>query len=70
MPPGSSFGNKSMPSTGRKRIILECQDKSGAHTFGTLLGRIKSLFNNIVFRKSEQGIVLDFGRIAGHRNPY
>lgn len=69
MPPGPRSGNKSTPSTGRKRILLECQDKSEDHTFGTLLGRIKALFSSIVFGKSEQGTELDFGKIAGNKNP-
>jgi len=69
IPLGPSFGNENMPSIGRRRIILECQGKSGALTFGTLLGRIKALFSNTVSGKSEQGTVLDFGRTTGNRNP-
>jgi len=69
MPPGLSFGNKIMPTVGGRRTILECQDKSGAPTFGTLLGRIKALFSNTVSGKSEEGTSLDFWRTAGNRNP-
>lgn len=68
MPPGPNFGNKNMPRIGRRRIISECQDRLGAHTFGNFLGRIKTLFNNIVFGKSEQGTMLDFGGTAGNKN--
>lgn len=53
--PELSFGNKNMPSIGKRRITLECQGKLGAPIFGTLLGKIKVLFSNIVFGKSEQG---------------
>ena len=67
--PGLSFGNKSMPRMGRRRIISKCQDRLGAHTFRNMLGRIKELFSNTVSGKSEQGIVLNFGRIARNRNP-
>jgi len=67
MPTGLSFGNKNMPSTGR--ITLECQGKSEAPIFGTLPGIIKTLFSTIVFGKFEQGILLDFRRIIGNRNP-
>ena len=69
IPPGLSFGNKNMPSTGKKMIILECQGKSRAPIFGTLLGIIKTLFNTIFFGKFGQGIFLNFGRITSNRNP-
>ena len=43
--------------------------KSGAPIFGTLSGIVKALFNTIVFGKLGQGILLDFGRITGNKNP-
>jgi len=69
MPPRLTFGNKNMPRTSRKRIILECQGKSRALIFGTLLWIIETLYNTIIFSKFGQGILLDFGRITSNRNP-
>jgi len=53
--PGLSFGNKNMPRIGRRRITLECQGILRAPTFGTLPGKIKVLFSNIVSGRFKLG---------------
>ena len=49
------FGNKNMPRIGTIKITFECHNTLRAPTFITFHGKIKVLFNNIVYGKFELG---------------